>query len=154
MSIVKKRVTGIFTPWAQVLCYACHGNDLLGFRLPAERFTEVCTPRDEVLDELEGPGTCDECFCDVWVRGDVAQLQGVRALAGGSLQQTGGMCAMLQIDVGLNRICINADDMLYVSLYPTELAIYEGDHLLSEVFTLGAYDLVVKAIELMKEHCL
>jgi hypothetical protein len=85
-------IAGVWTPWAQVLCRKCH--DSLGSEVTAKRKVEW--PADE-KGKGDGQGICSECGCECWVRADVAQLSRVRALVGGELEQTGGMCAALTL---------------------------------------------------------
>src|SRR5262249_25059946 len=38
---------------------------------------------------------CTKCGAHIWVHEDIAQLTRIRALAGGEMEQTGGMCSAL-----------------------------------------------------------
>jgi hypothetical protein len=88
---------GVWTPWAHVLCWSCHGPKLLRQTLSDEEYAKRCEPRER--GEYEGHATCRECGCTVWTRDDVAMLDRlIRSLDDdepirGWLQQTGGMCS-------------------------------------------------------------
>ena len=84
-------IPGVWTPWAEVLCRNCH--DKLGDDVTAKR--KVKWP--EGKREGDGQGICSRCAAAVWVNAEIALLTRLRALVGGDLEQTGGMCAALVI---------------------------------------------------------
>lgn len=92
-------VWGIWTPWAKVLCFTCHGPDMEGRpgKISAEVFTAATTPSVP----CDGVTTwCDKCGarCIIKDRDDVARLHNmILALPTPCyLEQTGGMCVSLR----------------------------------------------------------
>lgn len=116
--------SGVWTPWAQVLCHACHGND--GPRtLDEEHWQAVLRPRD--LQQGNARTFCDGCGVDVQVsRGLAAEHNLVRELReqgiDAVMEQTGGMMSACSIEVaselrqgdgdpGLMEVLITNNDM-------------------------------------------
>jgi hypothetical protein len=87
-------LAGVWTPWAEVLCRNCHdtGEDMTNSRPKRQ----IKWPEGEKR-EGDGLGFCNACGGRVWVDEEVALLTRLRALAGGEMEQTGGMCAALSI---------------------------------------------------------
>lgn len=117
-------MSGVWTPWAQVLCHACHGND--GPRtLDEEHWQAVLRPRD--LQQGNAQTFCDGCGADVQVsRGLAAEHNLVRELReqgiDAVMRQTGGMMSACAIEVapglrqgdgapGLMEVLITNNDM-------------------------------------------
>ena len=87
-----KRVSALWTPWAEVLCPTCHGSKKWNGK-------DVTVPEQNGQDDEHG--YCTKCGDPVWVlgRSDVAVLTRLRHTMGeGELQQTGGMCAALTFE--------------------------------------------------------
>lgn len=144
---VELRKSGIFTLGAKVVCYPCNG------------FNPLCLPRPLERDETgrgEGPGTCDDCGCALWVREEISQLQGVRALTGGELQQTGDIYVALCIseDTGATvpQICITAlDGFIAVGLYENGESVADGSYPIEWAqFSLGDFAGVHKEVVSMQ----
>ena len=95
---------GLWTPWAAVLCYRCHGPKKFGREIPREEYLAGLVPAPlELSDVATGVAQCDECGTTIAATRDVALCQAValalatRESAGTSaeLLQTGGMCCTL-----------------------------------------------------------
>lgn len=87
-----KRVSALWTPWAEVLCPACHGSKKWNGK-------DITVPEQNGQDDEHG--YCTKCGNPVWVlgRSDVAVLTRLRHKMGeGEMQQTGGMCAALTFE--------------------------------------------------------
>ena len=106
-----KGVRGIWTPWAEVLCYACHGPTFPNSTVTDEEMAVFATPVSDD-GEAEGFTVCDKCGCDVILDEDIAMQHAVcRRLnaAGGftaRLEQTGGMCCNARILIEGAAICV------------------------------------------------
>lgn len=92
---------GIWTPWAQVLCYDCHGNDFCGKQLDSGKDRLMKGLLAEPL-EYERVGHCDQCRHPISIGADIAMLQDLRGELGdrevpSHMAQTGGMCSALVI---------------------------------------------------------
>lgn len=95
----RKLLPGIWTPWAELLCYSCHGPETRrGNRI--QGFEALCQPRE--AKEREAQGTCDKCQASIWLEEDLAAEQSVIVALKGlhlddalsvGMQQTGGMCS-------------------------------------------------------------
>ena len=118
-------IAGVWTPWAEVLCRICH--DAMGPEVTAKREIKwpgnpdpTAAPDRREWREGDGQGICTACGAAVWVHEDIAQLTRLRAIAGGELQQTGGMCSALAFsreDKG-TVVVTNMDDVLSVAIFP------------------------------------
>ena len=135
-------VTGLeclWTPWAEVLCWPCHGPQLHGRSdsPKAAAFKVLCTPR------LSPPGTfacvCDRCDAVGWIeRQDVAREQALRiAVGAGRLDQTGGMCSAVRFDLPGGGFLFATDDEegFCVGRYLSEEAFENGETASWEVLT-------------------
>lgn len=85
---------GIWTPWAQVLCYDCHGNDNLPEPKTEEEWARMAAP--QLLMDGNAVTFCDGCHTDVQVYDSVAHEHNlVHALRDRGfyavMSQTGGM---------------------------------------------------------------
>ena len=137
-------LSGVWTPWAQVLCHECHGND--GPRaLTEEQFQKMLEPRP--LQQGNAQTFCDGCGADVQVsRGLAAEHNLVRELRDQGIhavmEQTGGMMSACSIEVapelrqgnggndpGLSEVLITNNDMgrgeYNVGVYDNDLAMPE-----------------------------
>lgn len=99
---------GIWTPWAEVLCYECHGPT---FRTghangkPIEKYAEMCLT---VTNEPKVYTRCDSCGKNILIeRPDVTELAHLRDAINGRmnakvcrLDQTGGMCCAVNVPLG------------------------------------------------------
>ena len=112
-------VTGIWTPWAQVLCMRCHGpsehhpsitaKDIEAhsksrfFRAPPDTYVDSWGDRERQV-------SCDKCGCNIWVSGDPGKLAEIRDYINArgdketspfaALEQTGGICCALRVMEG------------------------------------------------------
>jgi hypothetical protein len=107
-------IAGVWTPWAQILCRACH--DSLPSDATAKR--KINWPEGE---KAEGDDLClcTECGRSIWVAADIAQLARLHTNVGGELEQTGGMCAALVIPRGDKGTVVvtNLDGPLSIGRY-------------------------------------
>ena len=128
------RKPAIWCPWAEVICYSCHGDSFNCYGetkvMSAPDYAEHCAlqPKRKGQDE----GWCDRCGCDVWAPEELALLQRIRNKVGGHLDQTGGMSAALMISDNLYgsapQVCVTAlDGPLVVGLYPNGQALADGE---------------------------
>lgn len=116
---------GVWTPWGEVLCWACH---------------EVLAQKNRHEPALDGDahkGVCCRCHADVVMDdAEVAQLSRVKRLwdkAGkikSHLEQTGGMCAAFVVSDGdeTPRVVVGAD---MICSYASESAMYEAEPLVA-----------------------
>lgn len=126
------RRPGIWTPWASVLCFPCHGP---AFKRGPNEIRQMADPEmaehsaKQPCRPGESAGRCDKCGEGVWVRDDVGLLQRIQSEIGGELQQTGGMCAALMVGTPDGRLlCFSAlDGPICMGLYPSEDSFYEGE---------------------------
>lgn len=131
MDNVIKALPGIWTPWAQVLCYPCHGISgpvvFTGF------------PEREAVSGSESHCKCDDCGAQIWVRDDVSPLARLRDLcnsdtespASAELWQTGGMCSALCIrnsEPGPMVIVSALDGPYCLGFYAGDEAWGDGDY--------------------------
>lgn len=136
---------GIWTPWAAVLCYRCHGST---------RRTAKPITNDVILQNMdlrqgipegdfdwgETITECDRCQENVWVMGDAGLLGSLRPLLRkaspgvcAELQQTGGMCAALDVyannDEGYPRVVITClDGPFFIARYDSAAQWDDGTH--------------------------
>ena len=127
--MAEKVKDGIWTPWAEVLCYECHGNVFRGvnYGRVANTFRDrVIDPHSEKwkqavseIDVQDGNGitTCDQCTCLIQIYESIAgehnlaialQKEGIDA----SMWQTGGMnsaCGVNKTDDGHYLVTFNFD---------------------------------------------
>jgi hypothetical protein len=84
----------------------------------------------------EYEGTCDQCGCPIWVDDHPGPLAALRMRVGGEMEQTGGMCSALRIDLP-DSTCLYAtalDGPLIIGHCRDAEALYEGDYLDFEEF--------------------
>jgi hypothetical protein len=100
MTIEELHLTpGIWTPWAQILCFDCHGNKAMQTTLNPERFKEQ--PLDPKMDSAIA--VCDKCGKDVWMDYKIAWEQKLvatlrdRGHKNAAMDQTGGMCSAVNL---------------------------------------------------------
>lgn len=118
---------GLFTPQADVLCYKCHGPK---WRTPEPRsdipeYGMLCIPFVSMPDTLRVTW-CDSCGCQIGLRDDVAMLNNLRMeLPLGwypRLDQTGGMCVALSMEISNVLYMIYAEDEkpdhVSISMFP------------------------------------
>jgi hypothetical protein len=99
---------GLWCPWAEVLCVACHDAK----HPPVTANAKAAEPAARAL--LDRCVTfCDECHEPIVVRGDVAILRNVKWIADASdtipsclMEQTGGMCAALVFALGDSHVAV------------------------------------------------
>lgn len=129
----KQVVPGIWCPWAQVLCLACHGPVIKRGGPMGDVVISDWDRREIPVEpsEGEGIGSCDKCHRPCLVRDDVALLCQVRdALAqigdapAMHLEQTGGMCAALVGGNSTRTVVVSAMDGPFVGVYNVGV---EGD---------------------------
>jgi hypothetical protein len=105
-------IAGVWTPWAEVLCRICHDQQKFNGK------REIKWPAGEKR-EGDGQGFCTACGAQVWVQDEVAQLTRIRAIAGGEMAQTGGMCAALTLarPDGGTVVVSNPDGAVAIGIY-------------------------------------
>jgi len=136
MNNVIKALPGIWTPWAQVLCYPCHGisGPVTSTDLP-ER--EGVAGSDTEWGESRCK--CDDCGSPIWIRSDAGALALLRDLCSAdtespvsaALWQTGGMCSALCIrnsKPGPMVIVSALDGPYCLGLYASDEAWDDGDY--------------------------
>lgn len=140
---------GIWCPWAQVLCFECHGEEYHNGRFDRSGSSKLANYKerlgpDEVID---GCGVCECCVCgrEIQVDEDVAACKRFVTAANlhehlrGELQQTGGMCcAAMVTGVGERangRVVILSDisaseeeGLVFIAVYASEDAWSEGEY--------------------------
>ena len=94
---------GIWTPWAQILCAECHGDEgLSGRKLDMRQFEKQ--PLDP--NGWHEIAICDDCGKSIWMDFKIAWEQKiVRALKEkghdtAAMSQTGGMCSAADLVLG------------------------------------------------------
>ena len=85
---------GVWTPWAQVLCYDCHGNENLPNPKTEEEWAHMVAPQP--LADGNAVTFCDGCHTDVQVYDSVAYEHNLVAALrdcgfDAAMEQTGGM---------------------------------------------------------------
>jgi hypothetical protein len=119
-----KAKNGLWTPWAMVICYKCHGPEFGGITLRTLSESQM-ELEDQVIaiKERNKVTFCDKCGCDIQVDSSVAEEHNfVRALRAAGLdadmEQTGGMnsaCVLYKNHMGpLNE---NEFDPIYYVTY-------------------------------------
>lgn len=105
---------GLWTPWAEVLCYKCHGPNFREGK-PIPDYEKCCT--EAVMTPPEGSEvtTCMRCGKWIHVAEDVAILNNVRmklpSWVSPRMEQTGGMmCALGMTFLGYYYMCTPCDD--------------------------------------------
>ena len=102
---LERGISGVWTPWAQVLCYRCHGP-----KFPSEKVSpgHMLKYEEKAYPELpeQGHGFCDKCGRTIVLPKELANLSRLKHElfkldidVFPDLQQTGGMCAALSVDV-------------------------------------------------------
>lgn len=93
---------GIWTPWASVVCYECHGNKFPNGEIDTEstEWKELTTPIP--IENGKSITICDECNTPIQVNDSVAKEHNVaielRKLGiDAKMWQTGGMCSAVGI---------------------------------------------------------
>ena len=153
-------IAGVWTPWADVLCRICH-EALPAEVTAAKRDIKWPGPADptaapgcEERREGDGPGWCTSCGRAVWVHEDIAQLTRLRAIAGGEMEQTGGMCSGLtrtRMDGG-TVVVTNMDRDIVIGLYAH--GVWEEGGEVTALYTLpgntpdSAAAAVIKAVQI------
>ena len=130
-------LNGVWTPWAQVLCHGCHGNQ--GPRaLEDEQFQKMLEPRP--LQPGNAQTFCDGCGADVQVsRGLAAEHNLVRELReqgiDAAMAQTGGMMSACGIEVAPElRQGNGEDDPSLMEVLITNNDMGQGE------YNIGVYD--------------
>lgn len=130
-------LSGIWTPWAQVLCHECHGNE--GPRaLEDEQYQKMLEPRP--LQPGNAQTFCDGCGADVQVsRGLAAEHNLVRELRDQGIEaamaQTGGMMSACSIEVAPElRVGNGGDDPGLLEVLITNNDMGQGE------YNVGVYD--------------
>jgi hypothetical protein len=108
---------GVWTPWAKVMCLACHGPQFGDKMTAPDKWAKAILPQAEG-EKNQSLTTCMDCGCPVWVRDDVGWLNEIRKEVGGSMEQTGGMCAGLSIEGHHDYVFVTAlDGPIIVGIY-------------------------------------
>jgi hypothetical protein len=130
---------GLFTPWAQVLCYPCHGPTLLIDKewqvIPPDAFRTLSEVVELGPDNTNEATVCDACGMPTLVlgRSDVAalhrmgaQMSAAEAAPAVKLRQTGGMCVALATPGDAAPILVITEDeegpegSFYIGCYADE----------------------------------
>lgn len=105
---------GIWTPWAEVLCVACHGPKYFVSGKDVPDFATLATEEVEPNPaEAEGVTTCDVCGTGIVLDDSVALehnlVVALRAagVTDAAMMQTGGMCSAARIPVGTGAVMVN-----------------------------------------------
>ena len=85
---------GVWTPWAQVICYDCHGNENLPEPKTEEEWARMTAPQP--LIDGNAVTFCDDCHTDIQVYDSVAYEHNLVAALrergfDAVMEQTGGM---------------------------------------------------------------
>jgi hypothetical protein len=130
-------VLGVWTPGAEILCFACHGPLWLFSKDKVPNYETVCSPRpakEEYPGIWEKAGKCDRCGEPVWLSEELADEQAVvlaiRAMelpgVTAAMQQTGGMCSAASAYFGGKMVLVTVDEedptFFCVGLYENEEA--------------------------------
>ena len=91
---------GVWTPWAAVVCYDCHGNENLPNPKTEEEWEKVTKPQE--LRYGNAVTFCDDCHTPIQVDESVAYEHNLVAALRecgieAELSQTGGMCSAASI---------------------------------------------------------
>lgn len=130
-----KALPGIWTPYAQVLCYECHGSNLPK-PLTETRWKEMLAPQP--VETCNGVTPCDSCHRDVQVWKETADEHNLMlalrdANIDARMAQTGGGMSAVFIDVSdgiRGEGGEDAPDHLLITYGETETGI----------FWMGVYD--------------
>lgn len=154
---------GIWTPWAMVVCYNCHGNIFLDKTLTDEEMAMHNEPVD--LKEGNRITFCDTCGKDVQVYDSVAEEHNLvkELLTMGYdayLEQTGGMnsaCVLnIDHDETINDELGEVDPVYYLTYnfdghnkYWLTLVDKDGesDGLLADTYTLGEMMAIINNLD-------
>ena len=124
---------GLWTPFAQILCWPCHGYDVRQCGQTKVYSPDLPQLQPREIGDYEAVAVCDKCGTKIWLDEDVAREQeAVLALrkAGyeASMQQTGGMCSAAGVLFKDGRyVFITAEERYYASCYDDEEAAYGCD---------------------------
>ena len=130
---------GIWTPWAQVLCYDCHGNENLPQPKTEEEWARMSAPQP--LADGNAVTFCDDCHTDIQVDDSVAYEHNLAAALrdrgfDAVMAQTGGMCSAVSItpsealqgakepdDIGEILITYNdsGDNLYWMGVYDNDI---------------------------------
>jgi hypothetical protein len=143
---------GIWTPWALVLCYDCHGPTFGSRTISAEEMKKESEARVESPEGIP-PCKCSECGrlvvvegrSDVQLLGALRDRLNVHSGANAKLEQTGGMCAAMSLNLGAGSILVtdneeyeeDAEPSFYICFYRSDrwgedVAVYTTEARLSE----------------------
>jgi hypothetical protein len=96
LELAETALPGMWTPWAKISCYECHGNKIREHEIPAADYAELLQPRSS--EKWEEKTCCDSCGRHVWVDNKIAaehnlvaklRSEGIEA----EMQRIGGMCS-------------------------------------------------------------
>jgi len=125
-TVTEKRMYGVWTPWAEVLCFKCHG--------PKDKRTGEDVSayfKANLRGSHDGPGFCTRCGEKIWVDETVAHLTRLRKVLGGDMNQTGGMCSALSIanaaDTHYAVVTTESGDDVFIGYYTKEAWDHTGD---------------------------
>jgi len=122
-TVSKPARLGVWTPWAEVLCIPCNNK---GTGSGMKKLKDGPAPAD-----YRRGGRCDGCGVRLMLNEEIAFLSWLRGpVHGARLEQTGGMCCALVIDVSeTEHIVITTMDG------PTSIGHYKNN-----TWTTGDYD--------------
>lgn len=102
-----KAKTGIWTPWAQVLCMDCHGTIVDNKGMLSEGTLKTYNEL-RPLQEFNTITTCDKCKCEIQMDDGIAEEHNIvlalQALGfKANMDQTGGMCSAASVDLDTGK---------------------------------------------------
>lgn len=110
---VIKHLPGLWCPWAEILCYPCHGSESNRGE-PMRDYDLNCQPRE--ASDGEAKATCDRCERAVWLHQDIAAEQQVvfalraAGIKSAGMQQTGGMCSAAGCHSADHNVLVTASE--------------------------------------------
>jgi hypothetical protein len=114
---IKKIANGIWTPWSEVLCAACHGHDEHTPWTKAKH-KELKTPHPLANEDWssKGIGTCDKCGTTILLPIDIVDQLLIRdaarqAGAKSDLWQSGGMTCNCTMMLGKHILVTGCEDV-------------------------------------------
>ena len=144
-----RAVDGIWTPWAQVLCFRCHGANGPITSDVIETNSSLRTGEPETEEDYgEVLCHCDQCETPIWIRSDAGKLRVVAEVINkysddveANMWQTGGMCPGLGVrrkNRGEHVFVSAMDGPFWINLFPNEQAYEDFEPTREEVFPWDA----------------
>ena len=157
---------GIWTPWAHILCYECHGDTFKNtkYNPNTEKFEDTVLSKEEFeeckkpipLKDGNGVTVCTSCGKDIQVRWDLAKEGNLNSKLKSldiesCMAQTGGMCSAVEIarkDGGyiLATVSEENDEYWYLGMYDKD-----GEYDYDSSLDVSDNEVVDKILELLKK---